>query len=316
MIQKRGLILLLLIVLAGAGQRSWAEPVHQEAKLSVGYLLQLNPASSIAAASEPPVLQARYAGTTFAATYDYGGKTVQFLVTARHVVFDEPRKVRRQLIAQFPSDKPSEISLTSLDPNKWLFHEDQDRVDAAIYPGLPQNAKIRRVQSQIWITQEQLDKNNIAEGDEAFYVGLLPHYPGPSSEVIFEGVKIKGLVSKTTPITRFARLALVGETALIDGKTLTLLDANNTKGHSGGPVFLWATPSRSANQIAATARIFGLYGLVSNVLEYADALQFVESGHQPVDFRSAGVTGIVPVALIREILESPQGRDAFGIKNP
>lgn len=313
--RKYGLMLALLIALASPGQRSLAEPVHQEAKQSVGYLLQLNP-TPVGATSESPVLQALYAGTTFAASYDYGGKTVQFLVTARHVVFDETRKARRQLIAQFPSDKPSEPSLMGLDPNKWIFHEDQDRVDVAIYPELPKNAKVRRVQSEIWVTQEQLDKNNIAEGDEAFYVGLLPHYPGPPNEVMFGKAKIKGLVSKTTPITRFARLALVGETALIGGKTLVLFDANNTKGHSGAPVFLWATPSRSANQLTATARIFGLYGVVSNVLEYSDALQFVESGHQPVDFRSAGVTGIVPVALIREILESPQGRDAFGLKNP
>lgn len=315
--RKRRLISVLFIVFVITDQRSFAEPVHQEAKQAVGYLLQLSP-TSVEATSESPVLQAVYAGTTFVASYDYGGKSVKFLVTARHVVFDETHKVRRQLIAQFPSDRPSETSLTRLDPDKWIFHKDEDRVDVAIYPGVPKNAKVRQVQSQIWVTQEQLDKNNISEGDEAFYVGLLPHYPGPSSDVTIEGTKIriKGLVSKTTPITRFARLALVGETALIKGKALALLDANNTPGHSGAPVFLWATPSRSANQIAATARIFGLYGLVSNVLEYGEAVKFVESGHQPVDFRSAGVTGVVPVALIREVLESPQGRDAFGFKDP
>ena len=311
--QKYGLMLVLLIALVSPGQRGLAEPVHQEAKESVGYLLQLKP-TSIAATSESPILEAHYAGTTFAASYDYGGKAVQFLVTARHVVFDETHQTRVQLIAQFPSDKTSEPSLTSLDPNKWIFHKEQDRVDIAIYPGIPKSAKVRRVQSEIWVTQEQLEKNNIAEGDEAFYVGLLPHYPGPSSDVMFGNATIKGLVSKATPITRFARLALVGEPVLIEGKTLALLDANNTPGHSGAPVFLWATPSRSANQIAASPRIFGLYGLVSNVLEWAKDLKFVESGNQALDFRSAGVTGVVPVTLIREVLESPQGRAAFGIK--
>lgn len=313
--RKYGLRLALLIAFVSPGQWGLAEPVRQEAKESVGYLLQLNP-TAITATSESPVLEAHYAGTTFAASYDYGGKVVQFLVTARHVVFDENHKARRKLIAQFPSDKTSEASLTSLDPDKWVFHKEQDRVDVAIYPGIPKSAKVRRVPSEIWVTQEQLEKNNIAEGDEAFYVGLLPHYPGPSSNVVFGNAKIKGLVSKTTPITRFARLALVGEPVLIEGKTLALLDANNTPGHSGAPVFLWATPSRSANQIVASPRIFGLYGLVSGVLEWSKNLKFVESSNQALDYRSAGVTGIVPVTLIREILESPQGRDAFGVKDP
>lgn len=302
-------ILLLIFVVVGP-LSARAEPINQEAKQSVGYIFRLEAKQPTPDSPEPSV-EAKYLGTCFAGNYDFGDGVRQFLVTARHVVVNEVGNPLPDIFAQFPAADGQETVIMPLNPKLWLFHPDPERVDAAIFPGLPIESSVRRIQSDLWLTPDKIAPHKISEGDEAFYVGLLPHYPGPSKYKKFGTVEITSLVSKMTPVTRFARLSYVSEAALIEGKSLVLLDANNTPGHSGSPVFLWATPTRAMNELVLGQRIFGLFGLVSNVLEYGKALRFSKAKEAPMDYRGSGVTGIVPVVLIREILETPTAQLAF-----
>jgi len=96
-----------------------------------------------------------------------------------------------------------------------------------------------------------------------------------------------------------------------DGRFYHFVDANNMPGHSGSPVFLWAAPGRSASQLVAGPRIFGLYGIVSGVIEYSKDLkarlpQQTVGSPVPIDFRNAGLTAVVPVKFLVEILNQEE----------
>ncbi len=65
------------------------------------------------------------------------------------------------------------------------------------------------------------------------------------------------------------RIGLGTDERSVDGRFLHFLDAANMGGHSGAPVFLWATPEREQGILALSPCIFALYGVVSNILEYA-----------------------------------------------
>jgi V8-like Glu-specific endopeptidase len=301
-----------VIYLTTTASLSHAEPVNPQARESVGYLLIIkanrSPNSTIVGS------EATYVGTVFAASYTYEtGVSKQFVVTARHAVVDESGNPSRSLFIQFPGKEPENVQLFTPDPSQWLFHKEADKVDLAVYPGLPDHVRVRRVQSDFWVTDELLEKEKISEGDEAFYTGLLPHFPGTPTSVNIGGLNVSGLVRELTPVTRFGRLALVDDNVLVDGRPLYFLDADNMPGHSGSPVFLWASPTRSSGGLTLASRIFGLYGVVSNVLEYGKDTRFVSSKSKPVDYRSVGVTGVVPVKYLREILESKSARKILGI---
>jgi hypothetical protein len=252
------------------------------------------------------ILEQRPIGTAFAAMYEQSGSAAMlFLATAKHVVFDDRGVQRRPLWVQFmgkENERPELFPLSS----GWLTHEDKG-VDLAIQPGLPANAHARRVQSSIWLTDDDVKTNGIAVGDEVFYTGLLPQHPGEK---------------RLMPITRFGKLALVTEERsylkLTDtessGLLLHFIDASNAMGHSGSPVFLWAIATRSGRQMVLGDRIFRLYGVVSNVLEYSDQLKGVPTRSMiPLDYRSSGVTGVVPVRYLREIMEYPKTKAAFAV---
>jgi hypothetical protein len=69
----------------------------------------------------------------------------------------------------------------------------------------------------------------------------------------------------------------------------------------------------------AGGRIFGLYGVVSAVLEYAIPLKVIipkstQVSPIPIDYRAGGVTAIVPVKYLNELLNDPHLISAIGIK--
>lgn len=303
-----GITVLTIGLVANAfAASSRAEPVNPQARECVGYLLTIKTKRI----DQGIVLEATYIATAFAASYTYEeGPTVQFLVTARHAVID-PQGNAQSLLVQFPHSEPGSISLTPLSPRAWLFHAVPDEIDIAVYPGLPDHANYRRVQSDFWVTDDLLAEKGIREGDEAFYTALMPHYPGRAIQNPLGASVVENLVDELSPVTRFAHLALVRDSILYEGKRLVFLDADNMRGHSGSPVFLWATAARTSSEVVAGPRIFGLYGVVSNVLEWARKLRFVEVGKTPADYRSGGVTGVVPVRYLREILEGEQARRVF-----
>ncbi len=120
---------------------SHAEPVSPQARECVGYLLHIS--DKEAPRSVRSISIAKYGATVFAASYSYeSGISRQFIVTARHAVLDEKGAPASSLFAQFSHEDPQNVRLLALDPDKWLFHKDADRVDLAVYPGLPDQVRV------------------------------------------------------------------------------------------------------------------------------------------------------------------------------
>jgi hypothetical protein len=101
----------------------------------------------------------------------------------------------------------------------------------------------------------------------------------------------------------------------VGGLRLHFIDAQNMNGHSGSPVFVWPSAFREGT-LHIGPRRFLLYGVVSNVLEYSKK-QVVVTGElgTPLDYRSGGVTGVVPIRYLGEILDSKKARVAFRVED-
>lgn len=248
-------------------------------------------------------------GTGFFVSYKYPERNdvhYTFLVTAKHVLFDDEGNRHSRLLLRM-NDKATGIAkdFDIINPNAWFFHKNVAAVDIAVQPLFPKDADILYVSSKHFVTNDLLEKNKIDIGDDVFYSGLLSYHIGKE---------------KISPIVRFGKLALITDEKTIDGKFYNFIDSGNIPGHSGAPVFLWATPSRSADQFVLVSRIFGLYGIVVGVLEYNKKLEAKiprKTYHQkiPIDQRSGGITAIVPIKFLSEILESSQIKNAIGLSN-
>jgi hypothetical protein len=284
-----------------------AELIPTEARESVGYIRGRVPVIDNATGKEmidpetgKPITREKLLGTAFAGHFEYpGGEERVFLITAKHVVFANGGKgpVVSPLWVVFNRKTGGTADRALLDGD-WLVHESEG-VDLAVFPGLPTDAAFRAVSNSMWLTDELVKERGITVGDDVFFTGLLPQYPGASS---------------LQPITRFGKLALIPERPNVGDNWLHYLDAQNMSGHSGAPVFLWATQSRKPNVLVAGSRIFALYGVVVNVLEYSrPQIIATDTEGTPVDFRSGGVTGVVPVCFLWEIIESDSARVALKI---
>jgi hypothetical protein len=272
-----------------------AEPIQENLVKCVAYIVK------------PGTKENKPIGTGFFVGHRYqkdNDKFYVFLVTARHVLFDEKKQPYSHLLIRMNEIKTGRLKdFDILQTNRWFFHKNAEEVDIAVYPLLPRDADFIFVPSDFFVTKDLLTKNKIGIGDDVFYTGLLSYYSGRE---------------KIEPIVRFGRLALITDELSIDDKYYHYIDSGNIPGHSGSPLFLWATATREPSGIVAGARIFGLYGIVSATLEYNKELQFVlpkqtQTIPIPVDARSGGITAIVPVKYLAEILEDPLLKKALGI---
>jgi hypothetical protein len=281
-----------------------AVPIDPQALETVGYL-------TVSGKPQPgcQAAQKRTVGTCFFVSHSYPerpGSTYVFLVTARRVVLDDQGEKKWPKIFVRMNDIKTGIArdFDILQDDLWFFHRQQRKVDLAVHPVSHRKGKFRAIQSSLWVTDEVMRKHPIATGDEVFYTGLLARDSGTKS--------IK-------PITRFGHLALITDKPSVEGKHLHFIDADNIPGHSGSPVFLWATPRPSPQPSFTGARIFALYGIVSNIIEYAEYLKFAQKDVDPIalpmDFRSGDMTGVVPVKYLRDIIEDDRIREVIGLQS-
>jgi hypothetical protein len=271
-----------------------AEPIPENVIKCVAYIVK------------PDIKENLPIGTGFFVAHKYqeqSDKIYVFLVTARHVLFNDKGQPHSRLLLRMNEKSTGRLKdFDILDSNLWFFHKDAKAVDIAVHPLLPRDADFLFVYSNNFVTEDLLGINKISIGDDVFYTGLLSYQSGRE---------------KIVPIVRFGRLALITDERSIDGRYYHFIDSGNIPGHSGSPLFLWATPTRQSSGIVAGPRIFGLYGIVSATLEYNKQLQFVipkqtQTAPIPLDARSGGVTAIVPVKYLAEVLESSQVKKALG----
>ena len=292
--------LIVLILLVWPSSPLWSEPIPDKTLQCIGYLTMPNPQST----KDNPLANV-LVGTAFAVGYEYKERSdiaYLFLVTARHVLFDDKGQRHSKLYLRMNHKETSKaFDFGPLKNNRWVLSSDP-AVDLAIYIGIPKQASYLRVPNSLFVTDRDVNQNSIGIGDEVFFVGLLPYHAGQE---------------KITPIVRFGRLALLTEEQTTDGKYYHFIDADNLPGHSGAPLFLWATPTRTAGQLAAGPRIMKLWGVVSGMVEYPKPLKAVNlrpTTRTLIDYRSGGVTAVVPIKHLEKILQSHQVQKAVGIR--
>lgn len=275
-----------------------AEPIPESARDTVAYVVL--PGTPDGSRKATPIGTAFFVATGYPGVKD---KVWVYLVTARHVLFDEQKRRHPKLLLRV-NDKEFHRAkdLDVLRTEEWFFHERPDEVDIAVHPLLPSEADFKFVTNNDFVTDELITKKRIGIGDDLFYLGLLS-YDADSDRI--------------SPVARFGHLALTPNGPTLDGRAYHFIDANNMPGHSGSPVFLWATAARSSSQLVASPRIFGLYGVVSGVVEYqkdlkARAPKETSGTNIPIDYRSAGLTAVVPVKYLVEILNRKELRSAVG----
>ena len=282
-----------------------AEPIPQQVHKCVAFVTAEFPPDS---SNEQPSI--KLIGTGFFIKHTYAenpNRQYVFFITAKHVILNKEGKILNKIYLRMndvETNHAKDFDLVNTRP--WFFHPDKS-VDIAVHIPTAAKPDILAIKSEDFCSEELIKNKAIGIGDDVFYIGLLPYYSGNK---------------KIYPITRFGRLALTTDEKTGDGQHLHFLDADNMPGHSGSPVFLWATPTRQSSGIVAGPRIFALYGVVSNILEYKKALQFVlpkqtkmKAPPIPIDTRSGGVTGIVPVKYLLEILEGPEMKRYLGLNS-
>lgn len=287
------------ILILGVPSLVLSEPIPNQVRKCVAYIVKPNKDAD----ANTPVGTAFFVGYQYAEVPD---KKYIFLVTARHVLYDDEGKRHKKLLIRLNNKSTGRAKdFDILKKNAWFEHQKEPKaVDIVVQPLLPREADFLYISSSDFVTEKLLTNRKIGIGDELFYTGLLSYHSGRD---------------KIAPIVRFGRLALVSSEKTVDQKYYHFIDAGNIPGHSGSPLFLWATATRVPGQIVAGSRIFGLYGVVSGVLEYQKSLRAVAprktSGKQLIllDARSGGVTAVVPVKFLIEILEGSHIRNAIGI---
>lgn len=294
----RIIIVALFTFILGFPSLGLSEPIPDQVRKCVAYIVKPGKEAN----KNTPV------GTGFFVGYRYAeipDKIYSFLVTARHVLFDDKGKLHRHLLLRLNDKNTGRArDFDILRMNAWFQHEkDGQAVDIAVQPLLPREADFLYISSSDFVTEELLSKQKIGIGDELFYTGLLSYHSGRE---------------KIAPIVRFGRLALTTSEKTVDNKYYHFIDSGNIPGHSGSPVFLWATATRVPGQIVVGSRIFGLYGIVSGVLEYEKTLKATvprETERRVIllDARSGGITAVVPVRYLREILTGSRIKKAIGI---
>jgi len=276
-----------------------SEPIPDQVRKCVAYVVK----PGVTEIKNKPI------GTGFFIGYKYAEReenTYVFFVTAKHVLFDDTGKLRHKKLLLRLNDKENENTkdFDLLKMNAWFAHEKEERaVDIVVQPLFPKEADFLYISKQHFITDEIISKRKIGIGDELFYTGLLTYHSG---------------LHQISPIVRFGKIALMTKEKTVDGMYYHFIDAGNLPGHSGSPVFLWATATRKSGQIVAGSRIFGLYGIVSGVLEYTKELKATVPKSTArkmvlIDARSSGITAIVPIRYLIDILEGPKLKSALGI---
>jgi hypothetical protein len=291
--------LLVLVFLGWPTSLLSSEPIPEQTLHCVGYLTTPNPRST----KDNPLPNA-LAGTAFVVGYEYKEKpstAYLFLVTARHVLFDaKGQRLSKLYLRMNHKETGKALDFGPLRDNRWVLASDP-AIDLAIYLGLPKQASYLRVPNSLFVSDQDVTENSIGIGDEVFFVGLLPYHAGQE---------------KITPIVRFGRLALLTEEKTTNGQYYHFIDADNLPGHSGAPLFLWATPTRTSGHFVIASRIMKLWGVVSGVIEYPKPLKALNvrpTARISIDYRSGGVTAVVPIKHLEKILQSDQVRKAVSI---
>ena len=178
--------------------------------------------------------------------------------------------------------------------SRWVIHNDPT-VDIAVLPWAPDQSlhEFKLIGLEMFVTSEIMTTEKVAEGDEIFFVGLLPQYYN---------------TRRNEPVTRFGRLALIPEEKIASPEgpiDLLFAECQSFPGNSGSPVFLQFGPIRQAGTIVVGGDRLMLLGIMKGYFYQSGKVNIHPVTTLELAFQeNIGIAAITPVQKVHEILFS------------
>lgn len=228
-----------------------------------------------------------------------------YVVTARHVVNGLSRVLARLNLAS--SNQPSGFARIDLTTGNTapLLHPNPAVDIAAIPFAPPQDAGVdfKVLQKDMFATRDFRQRETVSEGDEVFFVGLMPQVYGKF---------------RNTPVVRHGRIALVTDEPFETengGANYLYIEANAYPGNSGSPVFLRLGPIRQRGTITVGDDRIMLLGVMHGYLQQSRPIGRVEVESENkilAFFENINIAMVCPVDYLAEVLESPEAKKRRG----
>jgi hypothetical protein len=151
--------------------------------------------------------------------------------------------------------------------------------------------------SEIVLTSETLEKQNVVPGDRVLTAGFFFAYAG---------------LHQIQPILREGVLAMLPDgpmtTTTCKSGSVYLADVHITPGNSGSPIFIIPALGLGAGeQLGGVPSVFGLLGVVSGYMQETSDLTLRASTTWQASIQAnSGVSVVVPAQQLKELLYSPE----------
>ncbi|MFC1774972.1 serine protease [Nanoarchaeota archaeon] len=211
-----------------------------------------------------------------------------YFVTAKHVIKD----IKKFFIRLNTKDKSVYVKYNVKKDGRPMYHKN-NAVDIAVLKTVPpKNTEVSVLNSGCIVDKNFIDSVGLFEGDDVFFVGLLPQ--------IFGNIR-------NTPVVRTGRIALITDEPFIDDIGCAhyhFIEANCYPGNSGCPVFVRiATMDTSGAMTYSNSMVMLLgvmYGYLNQIKEVGGGLI-----SKPVEFdENVNIAMVSQGAALLEILNS------------
>ena len=218
-----------------------------------------------------------------------------FYVTARHVLENKDGSLMKDIFIRM-NTKDSQTRfiyhpIVTSGPNQSVFFHKDLNVDIAVLIYSPGKSDYDfKVLAESFITgRDEFNKLKIEEGTEVFFTGLFVPYVGER---------------KIFPICRFGHISLfTNEKINWIGKEreMFLMEISSYGGNSGAPVYIKITETNGSQK-------YILGGILSGTFRDVASIAFIQTNNAPVALYNNGISGVTPVYLLHDILNSIEFR--------
>jgi hypothetical protein len=238
-----------------------------------------------------------------------------YTITSKHVLWDTATKAfvpnawLRLNTKAGDADFVRQPMRTTGDLKNVFVHTDST-VDLVAVLGIPNPEKysFTTIPSELIRTGHDIKSLGLGEGTDVFFPALFVPHIGEH---------------KNYPIVRFGKLALVSDERISWDRQLQrlfLIESISIGGHSGAPVFIWFEPRQKQGEpVMYGQKLIRLIGVIQGFFEFNRALGFQQTAIIPVYGSHTGISAVVPVEQMQEILFGPEAtkvRDKLSAASP
>ena len=212
-------------------------------------------------------------GTGFLVGIEIGEYVCVYAVTNAHVIRDGFAVIRINTVA-------GATDIVDASGHTWFAHFDEDVAVTEIE--LTEQHLVRWLPESIFIEDNELTYHGIAPGNNIFMVGRFINLDG---------------AQQNTPALRFGTIAIAPREPILNALgnpcPAYVVEMHSISGYSGSPVFVHILPFEGRP-------MFGSYGY--KAAAFGPKLLGIDSGHVRGTVENSGMSAVVPVSALRELL--------------